>query len=703
MSDGILHNSASAEDRFTLAMKFLGQGQIQLAKVQLEELLKQQPDFAEAWHELGLIFLRERNFGLAQQFVERAITCTPKAPVPRSNLGNVFYAQGRFSEAEAQYQQALTLDPNFPEAYVNLGLAQQEQQHYAQAIESFTQAIFIKQNWPEPYLNRGIAYRHLNEHERAMKDFKKSILYNYNDLAIVHMNIGITYADQKKYKESFDSFVTSIKLNPNEAKCYANFGHMLCAIRDNEQAIRAYENAIRLNPADGFCLGSLIHRKCLESNWSNLASLRTEHNARAKRGERVAELFGFMGFGESEEELFIAARTFANWKYPTRKNENAGLNWPRHPKIRIGYVSGELRDQANGHLLIGLIESHDRERYDVYAFDNGWRDESEVRLRMEKSFKEIIPISGLSDIEAGALIKKYEIDVLIDLNGFFGQARMGVFAQRPAPVQVSYLGCPGTTGVDFMDYLIADGVVIPPESTQFYSEKIVRLPNSYQCNDNKRKIAELTPTRKECGLPEGAFVFCCFNNNYKILPEIFDRWAKILKKVKNSVLWLHAIKPSVINNLKSEAAARGISPERIIFAGYLPQSQHLARHRLANLFLDTLPYNAHTTASDALWAGLPVLTMTGTTFPGRVATSLLKAVDMPELITTTPEAYEALAVDLAMHPEKLAAIKVKLEQRRLATPLFNTKLFTKHFEVALTTMYERSQKGLPPDYIEIRA
>ena len=324
-----------------------------------------------------------------------------------------------------------------------------------------------------------------------------------------------------------------------------------------------------------------------------------------------------------------------------------------------------------------------------------------MRRRLEAAFDKFLDVRNRSDRDVALLARSLEIDVAVDLGGFTRDARMGIFSMRAAPVQVNYLVYPGTTGAEYVDYLIADPTLIPASHQKYFSEKIVYLPNSYQANDRKRRIAARTFTRAEVKLPETAFVFCCFNNNFKIAPEVFDCWMRILRRVDNSVLWLLEGNTKATSNLRKEAEVRGVHPERLIFAKPMPPPDHLARHRLADLFLDTLPYNAHTTASDALWAGLPVLTRIGETFAGRVAASLLNAIGLTELITSTPQAYEALAIELATNPGKLAAIKHKLATNRLTTPLFDTQTFTRHIEAAYAMMYERYQANLPPDHIYV--
>lgn len=338
----------------------------------------------------------------------------------------------------------------------------------------------------------------------------------------------------------------------------------------------------------------------------------------------------------------------------------------------------------------------------MIGLDNGEGDDGNLRRRLISSFDEFTDIRGIGDFDLAQQLRAKEVDILFNLNGFFGAHRTGLFANRAAPIQINFLGCPGTMGIDYMDYLIADNVVIPKESYQYYNEKIISLPHSYQINDSNRPELKRTITRKDCGLPEGVFVFCCFNNIYKITPETFQRWMRVLKRVPNSVMWFYYNYPEAPENLKREAQALGIDASRLIFSPYIKMSEHLERNVLADLFLDSLPYNAHTTASDALWANVPVLTLQGKSFAGRVAASLLHAIEMPELITYTEQEFEDKAVDLATHPEKLAALKSKLSKNRLTTPLFDTKLYTKHFEAALIEAYERYQSDLPPAHIQVK-
>jgi predicted O-linked N-acetylglucosamine transferase (SPINDLY family) len=348
-----------------------------------------------------------------------------------------------------------------------------------------------------------------------------------------------------------------------------------------------------------------------------------------------------------------------------------------------------------------LFELHDKSQFELFGFSFGATQNDEMRQRLEKSFDQFIEVGGLSDNEIAQLTRGLNIDIGIDLKGFTQHSRAGIFAYRAAPIQVNYLGYPGTMGAEYIDYLIADKTLIPSPFEQFYSEKVVYLPHSYQANDRKRVISEKQFSRLEMGLPKQGFVYCCFNNNHKILPATFKSWMRILKAVDESVLWLLQDNSWAAENLKKEAQKEGIDEKRLVFAERMSPPEHLARHRQADLFLDTFPYNAHTTASDALWVGLPVITLAGESFASRVAASLLNAIGLPELITNTSEEYEVLAIDLAMNPQKLAIIKRTLADNRLTTPLFDAPRFTKNLEAAYIKMYERYRLGLQPDNIVI--
>ena len=436
-------------------------------------------------------------------------------------------------------------------------------------------------------------------------------------------------------------------------------------------------------------------------DWSNLGALIPDLIAKIQQAKKVTTPFAVLGLIDDSALQRRATETWISDMYPASHALPPLSICRRHERIRIGYYSADFQAHATTHLMAGLFERHDRRRFELLAFSYGPDERDDMRKRLAGAFDQFLEVRTKSDIDIARISRELGIDIAVDLKGFTQDARTGIFSYRAAPIQVSYLGYPGTIGAPYIDYLIADHTLIPPESHQQYSEKIVYLPHSYQVNDRKRPIADKVFARAELGLPPTGFVFCCFNNNYKITPDMFDSWMRILGQVAGSVLWLLEDNSTAANNLRREAQTRDVDAERLIFARRMPMPEHLARHRAADLFIDTLPYNAHTTASDALWVGLPVLTRIGQSFAARVAASLLNAAGLPELIATTQEQYEAKAVELAGTPGQLAELKERLHRNRLTMPLFDTEQFAVHLENAYTQMYERYLSNLSPEHIYI--
>jgi predicted O-linked N-acetylglucosamine transferase (SPINDLY family) len=436
-------------------------------------------------------------------------------------------------------------------------------------------------------------------------------------------------------------------------------------------------------------------------DWSNFDAER-EHLIAAVEADRPAsQPLVLLAIPSSAEQQLQCAKAWIARQHPSAPNPVWRGERYGHQRIRIAYLSGDFRQHAISHLIAGLFECHDRSRFEITALSSGPVDSSDLRRRIVASVDRFIDIRSHTDEQVAELVRSSEIDVLIDVLGFTQYARTNVFARRPAPVQINYLGYPGTMGAPYFDYIVADPVLIAEQHKRFYSEKIVLLPHTYQANDAKRSIPKKHFSRGELGLPPTGVVFCCFNNCYKILPHVFDSWMRILKRVDQSVLWLLEENPTAPMNLRREAADRGVSPDRLLFAKPLPHEEHMARLRIADLMLDTAPYNAHTTGSDALWAGVPIVTRIGETFAGRVAASLLKAIGVPELVTSTVQAYEALAIELAENPVRLAEIKKTLAGHRLTTPLFDTARYTRHIEAAYIVMVERYRARLAPADISV--
>jgi predicted O-linked N-acetylglucosamine transferase (SPINDLY family) len=420
-------------------------------------------------------------------------------------------------------------------------------------------------------------------------------------------------------------------------------------------------------------------------------------NAAVAAGSIAIVPLSFLAIPSRSADQFTCAKIYTADRFPDFPVPLWQGERYSHQRIRVAYLSADLRNHPVAVLTAGLFERHDRSRFETIAISLGVNTPDPMRERLKTAFDQFFDVKIKNDREIAALVRDMEIDIAVDLGGFTDDARPIVFAQRPAPVQVNYLGYAGTLGQNYWDYIIADRFVIPENCHENYAEKVVYLPDSYMANDDSRKISSPTPSRREAGLPDNGFVFCCFNNNFKITPNVFDIWMRLLREVEGSVLWLSAANSSVANNLRREAEKRGISAERLIFAPRVQLNEdHLARLRLAGMFLDTVYYNAHATASDALWAGLPVITCPGQTFASRVAGSLLNTVGLPELVTQSLADYEALALKLARDPELLAAIKQKLARQRASYPLFNTERFTRHMEAAYTAMWQRYQQGEPP-------
>jgi protein O-GlcNAc transferase len=642
------------------------QGRLVEAERIYREVLRQQPIHFGALHHLGVIALDTRRTEQGADLIRKAIGLNANVAFAHSNLGKALLDLKRPEEALASCDKAIALAPDFAMAHNNRGKALLDLRRLQDALASFDQAIALKPNFATAYANRGAALSELKRSAEALTNYDKAIV-----------------------------------LEPDYPEAYYNRGTALVNLKRYEEAFSAFEKAYAIQPHLTGAEGDRLHAKMWGCDWSNFDSECAHLISSVRNGNANTAPFVFLTIPSSSAEQLQCAKLWIAREYPPSKKPIWQGERYDHNRIRVAYLSPDFHEHATSFLMAGMFECHDKSKFEITAISWGPNDNSEIRRRLQGPCDRFIEARPSSDDQIVGLIKSLEIDLLVDLKGFTQHSRTSIFARRSAPVQINYLGYPGTMGAQYIDYIVADRIVIPEDQREFYTEKIAYLPNSYQVNDAKRSIAEKAFTRTELGLPLMGFVFCCFNNNYKITPGVFDCWMRILKQVDGSVLWLLKDNAKVANNLKKEAAARGVNVDRLILATRMPLPDHLARHGLADLFLDTLPCNAHTTASDTLWAGLPVLTCLGETFAGRVAASLLSAISLPELIATTLEAYEQTAIDLAMYPGQLASIKRKLAENRLTTPLFDTKLFTKHIEAAYTAMHERHQAGLPPDHIII--
>ena len=604
------------------------------------------------------------------------------------NRGAVLKSLGRLDEALASHERAAALSPRHAGAWYQRGLILVMLQRSEEALAALTQTLAIAPEQDEAWKIHGVLLQSLNRHDEALASYDRCLALNAGH-GEVWSNRGHILRRMKRLPEALASYDRAVAANPgNAAALHARAMMAWIENRDYAAALADLEQAAALNPDCPYVLGALLLVKQYGGDWHGFDDAMARIDTGVRAGKPVTEPFVYQAISQSPADLMACSVIHAADRYPPQAPLAAlAARGPHSGKIRIGYASGELREQATAYLMAGLYECHDKSKFEIVAFDHGFDDGSAVRKRLEAAFNKVVDISRLPDRHAAERIAAEKIDILVNLNGYFGDHRMGVFAHRPAPIQVNYLGFPATLGAPYMDYILADRIVIPQTERRFYTEQVVYLPDSYQANDSNRAIAEAVPPRAACGLPADGFVFCNFNAGYKLTPQAFAAWMRILNQVPGSLLWLLDGGPHFAANLRREAQAQGVNGARLIFAPVVKLAAHLARLQQADLFLDCLPYNAHTTASDCLWAGVPLLTCKGMAFPGRVAASLLNAIGLPELVTQTMADYEKLAVTLASDPAQLAGLRQKLAANRLTTPLFDTARFTRHLEAAYEKMW----------------
>jgi predicted O-linked N-acetylglucosamine transferase (SPINDLY family) len=649
-----------------------------------------------------------RAFDRALEAYSDIIRLSPNAEA-FCNRGVCLQKMGRQAEAIEDFKRAIAIHPTLAEAFCNLGIAHRNLGDLPAALSAYDRAIEIAPSMVEAYCNKGVALKEAGLIEQSIRTLQQaaSIAPNHPE---TFGNLGVSLQKSKQFGAAIDSYAKAIELKPDYIDAHYNLALLHQELNQLESALQGFERVLSLNPDYEYLAGTMLYTRMRLCEWTNydadLERLRNQIDA----GQKVSSGFPAVTLLDSPSIQRRVAEIWINDQHPhkPRLGPFAPLTEPtlrssqaKSRKIRLGYYSADFYNHATSYLMAELFERHDRLEFDLIGFSFGPQASDTMSKRVADAFTEFIDVRFKTDLEIAQLSRTLEIDIAVDLKGFTQGQRAGIFAYRAAPVQVNYLGYPGTMGADYIDYLIADAQLIPPDQQIHYSEKIVYLPDSYQVNDRKRTISERPLTRVDVGLPPAGFVYCCFNNNYKITPSMLDRWCRILMAVEGSVLWLLQDNERSANSLRIEAIHRGLSPERLVFAPRMDLDNHLARHRLADLFLDTLPCNAHTTASDSLWAGLPVLTLPGQTFAGRVASSLLAAIGLPDLIAKSVQDYESIAVQLGQNPSALGALKSRLNANRLSTPLFNTERYTEKLECAFREMYQRYISNQPPTHLII--
>ena len=593
--------------------------------------------------------------------------------------------------AEALFRQVNQTVPGHPAAAYSLGVIALRRGDSDAARYWAKTGLEATTSYAPLYFLAGAAVRAAGGDADVVVQFYDRAVALQPDYLEAHVNAGVVLRDSLRHRDALERFQRALAVNPRYPTALVNAGILLTEFKRNEQAIEMFARLLEVEPDYEYGLGLLLFEKMHICDWTDYEPMKARVLAANREGKRSCKSLSMMAFSDDYRDHQRAAQTFAEHLYgPSDKPLWRGERY-RHERIRLAYISPDLREHPVGHLIAGVIEHHDRTRFELIAISLGIEDQSRIRARMRAGFDRFIDVQRLNAVQIARLIRELEVDILVDLGAFTADSRPDVLGQRPAPVQVNYLGYCGTMGASYMDYLIADRQVVPPEHWGGYQEKIVYLPDSYLPTDGSIAVPP-APTRGQHELPETGFVFCAFNHDFKISPDIFAIWMRLLQRTPGSVLWLMSRHPLSQRNLCAYAQAHGVDPARLVFAKRLPKVEdHLARYRIADLFLDTFPYNAHTTAADALMAGCPLVTCMGNAFPARVAGSLLHQVGLPELATRSLGEYEELAGALAADAPRLAGIRTRLEAARSTSPLFDTARYCRNLEAAYFAMWRKQE------------
>jgi protein O-GlcNAc transferase len=667
-------------------------GDFDEAETMFRRAVELKPDAAEAHYNLGFILQERGKLDAAIEVYRRALALRPDMPQACTNLGVALQHQGKLDDAVAAFRQAIAGNPNHADAYFNLGAVLRLQDHVDEAAAAYRRVVELDPSHAAARNNLALILSEAGELSAA-EALQRQAVGLWPDYAEGHNNLGALLLDQGRPQEALDALRAALKLKPDYPEAYLNMGNALRELGSLAEAIDAYRRAIALRPTYAEALAQLVYHRARVCDWSDAGAERALLSAVRQNAARIPPFMLIPTSATAADQLLCARKWVEHFAVPEQQ-VHAHHAGPRSGRLRIGYLSSDFRDHATAYLIAELIERHDRDRFEIHGYSYGPDPGGAMRARLVAAFDRFTDIDALSHRDAAARIRADAIDILVDLKGHTYRARPKIPAFRPAPVQVNYLGFPGTMGAPFVDYIVADDFIVPRDRQTLYAEKLAYLPGCYQPNDTRREVAA-APSRAACGLPAQGFVFCAFNNSFKITPAFFAIWMRLLQQAPGSVLWFLESNALVRRNLTAAAVAAGVDPGRLVFAPMLPHGQHLARHRNADLFLDTLPCNAHTTASDALWAGLPVLTCAGETFAGRVAGSIVRAAGLAEMVASSPRDYEAIALALTRDPARLAAIRSRLCAGRENLPLFDTAKRTRDLEALYARMAEIWRSGQP--------
>ena len=651
--------------QFRNAQRCHVEGNLAGALALYDAIIGARQDLEEVYNNRGVVLRDLHEIEAALQDFDRAIEINPTLAEAYDNKGFALTELGRLTEALTVLDEAIRLKSDFADAHNNRGVALRRMHRLTEALESYDRAIALCASYGEAWSNRGEVLMHLQQMDSATASFERALA-----------------------------------LMPHHMDTLLNCALLFQKKGDFRQAKNLLDKANRIEPTNKRLLFNMAYGALQNCEWSTQALLRSRMTTECPIGKSIMPPLALLSYLTDPEVLRLSSAQYLRNLLGPVPFETARPSLLPHNKIRLAYVSGDFHEHATAYLMAHLFERHDRSRFEVYGISFGTSDQSEMRHRLRRAFDQFHDVQSCGDVEVVDLMRRLEVDIAVDLKGFTSGERPGIFTRRAAPIQVNYLGYPGTMAADCWDYIIADPTVLPRAEQQFYSEHIVHLACCYQPNDPTRRIGT-TPTRSSQGLPEMGLVFCSFNNHSKIARPIFDIWMRLLNAVPSSVLWL--LDGSASDTLRSEARARGVDPGRLVFAPLTSQGSHLARLSLADLVLDTLPYNAHTTASDALWAGVPIITCRGKAFAGRVAASLLTAIGLPELITEDLASYETLGLKLARDGIYLELLRKKLQAKRQTAPLFDAGKFRANIEKAFSTMIDRARRGEAPVGFDVEA
>ena len=644
-----------------------------------DDALRIKPDYAEAFYNRSLALLSFNRLDDALKSCDDALRIKPSYIEALINRGNLLQELKRLDEALKSYDDALRIIPDHAEALNNRGNVLKSLNRLDDALKSFDNALRINPDYAEAFYNRGNVLKELERLNDALKNFDDALRIN-PDYAEAFNNRGNVLMELNRQADALKSYDDALRIKPDYAEAFYNQGLALQNLNRLDDALKSYDDALDIKRDYEFLLGTRQHTRMNLCIWSDYEKTAVELKNLISAGTSISSPFPILGLIDDLKLQLRCSEIYTESTRPRQKLSNVKKSLDTGSKPRIGYFSADFHDHATLHLMLEIFKNHSNSLFDFYAFSFGPQTNDPWQKEVKKYFVEFINVREKSDTQVVELSRQLGIDIAVDLKGFTYDGRPSIFANRAAPIQISYLGYPGTMGADYIDYIIADRVVIPEEYKEFYKEKVLYLPNCYQPNITNRRVSEKDNSRKDMGLPESATVFCSFNNPYKITPNMFSIWLEILKSVDSSVLWILCASNTAKNNLIQFANSHGVDSSRIVFASHLPIEEHLKRLPLADVFLDTYPYNAHTTASDSVRMGVPIVTLAGQSFASRVAASILSAVNMQELIVNTPEDYKHLAIRLGSDRGYLQSIKKELETNLLQSPLFDSVTFTRDLE-----------------------